>query len=241
MIRRYPFASVSHQQCIVIMNALKESFTPEDVKTLKDFILVELEGQAHMEFPSGRTTSGMNMGQITQIAFELRNLTQALLNDEDSDVEEETKELVEKRQEMELWQLFCKHKIDKIEKVWNRKLEDTSASDEQGKSSEKAEDDDSQDDNINALLARFDKNRLSRSHVEHRKPDQTAQDLQAATESLKPTAKDTNDVESNINELGAKEEYAANNFWRAPEAYSLDDLLNEVEWLPLKWPLLIVP
>jgi hypothetical protein len=85
MIKRYPFCSVSHQQCIVIMNALKESFNQEDIQVLKDFILVELDGQANMEYPSGRTTSGMNMGQITQIAFELRNLTQAQLDDEDSD------------------------------------------------------------------------------------------------------------------------------------------------------------
>lgn len=67
------------------MNALKESFNQEDIQVLKDFILVELDGQANMEYPSGRTTSGMNMGQITQIAFELRNLTQAQLDDEDSD------------------------------------------------------------------------------------------------------------------------------------------------------------
>jgi len=89
------------------MNALKESFTPEDVKTLKDFILVELEGQSKLEFPSGRTTSGINMGQITQIAFELRNLTQAALDDEDSDVEGDdenmTPEMFIKRAEMESW------------------------------------------------------------------------------------------------------------------------------------------
>lgn len=76
MIRTYPFSCISHQQCIVIMNALKESFDAEDIASLKKFILVELEGQAQFKFPSGKRTSGMNMGQITQIAFELRNLTQ---------------------------------------------------------------------------------------------------------------------------------------------------------------------
>lgn len=35
MIRTYPFSCISHQQCIVIMNALKESFEPEDIQTLK--------------------------------------------------------------------------------------------------------------------------------------------------------------------------------------------------------------
>ena len=217
------------------MNALKESFTADDVKTLKDFILVELKGQATMEYPSGRTTSGMNMGQITQIAYEHRNLTQAQLDDEDSDADEAmTPEMAAKREEMENWQNFCKSKIDKIEKVWNRKLEDTAESEDenQGKMSEKDDDDSlSNEDTINALLERFDKNRLSRSHVETRKADQTAQDLQAATESLKPQAKDSNDIEvgQNNNELGASEEYANNNFWRAPDAYDLDELLNEVE------------
>ena len=56
----------------------------------------------------------MNMGQITQIAFELRNLTQAQLDEEDSDAEEETTEQVLKRQEMAVWQKFCQNKINKI-------------------------------------------------------------------------------------------------------------------------------
>jgi len=69
--------------------------------------------------------------------------------------------------------MFCRNKIDKIEKVWNRKLEDTAASEEASKKSEKPEDDDdfSNEDTINALLERFDKNRLSRSHIEPRKND----------------------------------------------------------------------
>lgn len=65
MIKTYPFCSISHQQCITIMNALKDSFEQEDIATLKKFILVELEGEAYFKFPSGKKTSGMNMGQIT--------------------------------------------------------------------------------------------------------------------------------------------------------------------------------
>jgi|LakMenEpi03Aug12_release.lakeMendotaPanAssembly.Ray.scaffolds.fasta_scaffold4244998_1 hypothetical protein len=59
----------------MILNELKEYFDEQDIKTLKEFILVELEGQAHFRYPSGKRTSGMNMAQITKIAFELRNLT----------------------------------------------------------------------------------------------------------------------------------------------------------------------
>lgn len=51
-------------------------------------------------------------------------------------------------------------------------MEDSTAS-EGDKTSEKADDEDSlsNEDTINALLERFDRNRLSRSHVEPRKND----------------------------------------------------------------------
>lgn len=45
---------------------------------------------------------------------------------------------------------------------------------------------------------------------------------------MKPAAKDSNDLVNN-NELGAKEEFANNNFWRAEAQYDLKELLNEVE------------
>ena len=69
----------------------------------------------------------MNMGQIIQIAFELRNITQQVLDEMSSDDEgEQEQAAVLKRKEMTEWFKFCKVKIDKIEKVWNKKLEDES-------------------------------------------------------------------------------------------------------------------
>lgn len=76
MIRTYPFCSISHQQAIQILNSLKETFDAEDLATLKAFVKYELGGDTAFKFPSGFKTSGMNMGQIIQIAFELRNITQ---------------------------------------------------------------------------------------------------------------------------------------------------------------------
>ena len=65
------------------------------------------------------------MGQIIQIAFELRNITQQALDDESSSAEEEDDVVaIEKRDEMANWFKFCKEKIEKIEKVWNRKLDE---------------------------------------------------------------------------------------------------------------------
>lgn len=67
------------------------------------------------------------MGQITQIAFELRNLTQQAVDDESSDeaTEDMNIEQITRREEMNSWVKFCKAKIDKIEKIWNKKLEET--------------------------------------------------------------------------------------------------------------------
>ena len=75
MIKAYPFCSISHQQAILILNSLKEAFDQDDLATLKKFVGTELDAQANFNYPSGHVTSGMNMGQIIQIAFELRNIT----------------------------------------------------------------------------------------------------------------------------------------------------------------------
>ena len=85
MLKTFPFCSISHQQAIMILNAIKEAFDSEDVQTLKDFVQFELQENQEFEFPSGLRTSATNMGQVIQIAFELRNLTQQLLDDESSD------------------------------------------------------------------------------------------------------------------------------------------------------------
>lgn len=62
MIKTYPFCCHSHQQCLIILNSLKESLDQDDIGKLQRFIIVELEGQSKFDFPSGRSTSGMNMG-----------------------------------------------------------------------------------------------------------------------------------------------------------------------------------
>ena len=73
----------------------------------------------------------MNMGQIIQIAIELRILTQAALDDEKSDQEdEEDPASKDKQYEIGNWMRFCKEKIEKIEKTWNRKLEDSADDDD---------------------------------------------------------------------------------------------------------------
>lgn len=106
------------------------------------------------------------MGQITQIAFELRDMAQQELDDESSDVdleednsEVQTNKLV-KRQETGEWMRFCKEKIDKIEKIWKRKLEESSTGDDDSdgqsgdnKSQEGEDDNLSHEDTVNMILS----------------------------------------------------------------------------------------
>ena len=46
MIKAYPFCCVSHQQCIIILNSMKETLDKDDIGKLQQFILVELEAQS---------------------------------------------------------------------------------------------------------------------------------------------------------------------------------------------------
>lgn len=105
LIKAYPFCSISHQQGLVILNYLKELFDEEDLKTLKNFVKEIFEGDTKFTFPSGLKASGMMMGQVTKIAFELRNMTQKELDNMDSDQEEDNQdeEVLKKSIEIAKW------------------------------------------------------------------------------------------------------------------------------------------
>merc|ERR1719213_1257730 len=86
MLKTFTFCSISHQQAIMIMTSLKDSYDLGDLAVLKGFIRVELDAQKHFNFPStGNRTSGMNMGQIIAIAQGIRNITQQEIDDQSSE------------------------------------------------------------------------------------------------------------------------------------------------------------
>ena len=98
MMRAYPFCSISHQQGLLVLNHIRDAFDEEDLETMKTFVREELEADCNFYYPSQKTTSRPNLGQIIKIAFELRNITQKALDEEDSSAEEdETMESIEKR------------------------------------------------------------------------------------------------------------------------------------------------
>lgn len=84
MLKTYPFSCSSHRQCIQILKTIKPHLNQDDLGLLKQFILKEFTPNQKMNFPSGNTTSGPNMGQITQIAFELRDIFNQQIDEQDS-------------------------------------------------------------------------------------------------------------------------------------------------------------
>ena len=73
---------------------------------MKAFVKEELEADTDFHYPSGRTTSRMNLGQIIKIACVLKHETQKALDDQDSSEEEDEGNL-EKRSQMQSWFQFC--------------------------------------------------------------------------------------------------------------------------------------
>jgi len=56
---------------------------------MKNFVREELEADTKFHYPSGKITSRMNLGQIIKIALELRQHTEAAVNDMDSSDDED--------------------------------------------------------------------------------------------------------------------------------------------------------
>ena len=171
------------------------------------------------------------MGQITQIAFALRDLTQQELNEQSSE-DESDKEAAEsaaqstrKRKEMARWLKFCKHKIEKIEKVWSRKLEDPREAD-----SDSAHDSDNaqqepehHEDDLFADFA-MPRDFMSRSQSVYLKgkDDELAKDVADGAALLGPMSKDDSDK--------LNTEYGHHLYWKNLESeHSIDDLMADFE------------
>jgi hypothetical protein len=171
LIKTYHFCSISHQLGLVILNYLKELFDEEDLRALKGFVQECFRGNTRFIFPSGQVASGMTMGQVTKIAFELRNITQQALNNMDSsdNEDEENEEHMRKCLEITQWQRFCKEKIDKLYKIWETRLgaEQPSDSESDDPQQDDKPDDDEEDEEkrIESLFENFNPIQHSRTNV----------------------------------------------------------------------------
>ena len=134
---------------------------------------------------------------------------------------------------MSEWVKFCKTKVEKIEKVWNRKLEESTEDviSDDGDKREDGSDDEgdnalSHEDLVSKMLENIgqrNRNMLSRSHVELRKGDKESSAMaDAVAESLAATkdSKDDSDLKD--------KEFANNNYWRVEtNQFDLDELMAE--------------
>lgn len=249
MLKVFPFCSISHQQAILIMQSLSENYDQEDLQMLKTFVKVELDRQSRFMYPdSTNTTSGMNMGQIIQIALKIRNITQQEIDEQSSnesdpeDEEEGNGQMsmgdVSKRAEMFEWMRFCKEKIDPIDKVWQRRLEDPPSDDPD-------EDDEKEDITVitqpsteeeEAKSEGLVKGILDRVPHRGRVVRKSAEEAQRLREMI--NTNDDDDDEKNDQEASPEDdltpkmenaEYNQSTYWSTPEMYALDDLLEDME------------
>ena len=93
-----------------------------------------------------------------------------MLNDEESSEEEEDETAMARHAEMSSWFKFCKDKVDKIEKVWNKKLEEESKStgeddpsSEDEKEKEEAKKSEEYEKSLQEMFENFGKRNLSKS------------------------------------------------------------------------------
>lgn len=175
------------------------------------------------------------MGQVTQIATELKQLIQKQMDEQDSDDYDEEDpnsinvDTIIKKHELKNWMVFCKQKINKIEKVWNRKLEDDRSdssdedSDDRMATGSGVEDDSSLNaDSLDRLLNIGKQRFESRSHVNYSRRDEDYQSLQEAAEDARQQgAKD----DSKIEDPG----FHNNNYWRVDSEHQIEDLMAELD------------
>mgnify|MGYP006889515119 CR=1 FL=1 len=229
MLRAFEFCSISHQQAIQILNFVREAFDEDDLATMKRFVQEELSADTMFHFPSGKRTSRTNMGQICKIAFELRNFTQQALDDEDSGEgsDDEDPVSIQKRSELQGWFSFCREKVDKIEEVWNHRLDQPRTPvEEPAPEPTKADDfnfaDQDHEKTIEDLLSNFNPGKIaSRPSAPLVKSEQDKDLLNDIMAGRKDEAKDDFAVEY---KTGA---YGDNQFWETPQMYDIDELLAE--------------
>jgi len=131
----------------------------------------------------------------------LRNITQQELNEESSDAEDDLEgkdnetqyKMRQKRKEMARWLKFCKSKVEKIEKVWNRKLEDPRDETDDASSNEPADDSRDEDHSDDPFGAFMPREMMSKSMILDRGNDLMSRELQEVVDGMLPLSKDDTD------------------------------------------------
>lgn len=124
---------------------------------------------------------------------------------------------------MARWLRFCKNKIEKIEKIWNRKLEDARDDDENAsdEASDDSHDDGPSTDDPFGLFKHNDA--LSRSMIINRSNDEASNEIKSVIDGMLPAYKDDTDL--NI----ITKDFNQHEFWKLESTHSIDDLMAELD------------
>jgi hypothetical protein len=76
MIETHSFSSITNQLTIQVLDQLKGSFDQEDARTLKKFVTKHLTSNTEFTYQSGRKSSSLGLGQVVQMALELKHISQ---------------------------------------------------------------------------------------------------------------------------------------------------------------------
>lgn len=123
---------------------------------------------------------------------------------------------------MHNWMVFCKKRIDKVEEVWNRKLEQDREPSEEDSATDEAEDNYSElsEDRFSDILQKGKQRIESRSHIVQQRRDDEFTGL-----SIEKPVKDDTDLPREEE----NKEFMANSFWKLESEHSIDDLMAELD------------
>lgn len=234
VIEDYNFCSAACNEAIEVLDILKITFDDDDIEALKSFVKRRLSNNdsTYFTFESGRKTTNSNLASVVKIGIALKRLmtTGSLsgagappasqddddvvhnLDDDDSAVPSANGASTAKSFKHlndSQWSSFCNGRLGYFETKWTKKLEDYTDEDHRQIES------DSSDDDLH-LPQYGDKMRKSMTDPKTGKLIEDIEDQ-----------KYNDDWELN-NESGTTT-FLANQFWKVPDAYDIDDLMNEFE------------
>ena len=131
---------------------------------------------------------------------------------------------------MNKWFKFCKDKIEKIEKVWNKKLEDESVveSDKEPSNDSEEREKKEYEEELAKMFANFQEKTAEKNPKKDGRSQSFAVDGTSGQDPDLVAAKQSA-FTGTQDDMAVKPTYSDNQFWAAPEMYDLDELLKEAE------------
>lgn len=248
VVESFEFNSSACFEVIEVLDIMKIAFDDDDIETLKEFVKRNLVNsrKTHFVYPgSGRRTNHANLATIIKIGIALMRLLGSpgaaasqdsqtlnsheyefhMLDEEEQQAKKQAAAAAATASQRSFehlndgqWSTFCERRLKHFESKWTKKLEDYTEED-----NKEAEFDDGTHDGDETkaqVLSEKGPSGLSRSMTVDPK---SGESLLSSSELEEKKPKD----DWSINEKSESGEFLANQYWKTPEQYSLDDLLKE--------------